>query len=162
MTHVHIHVHFTCTCRYTFYMFTPTLVKHTLVKHTLVKHTLVKHTLVEHTLVKHNPPIFSTKEKEILWNNQSKKTVKKQMWADVYEGERHAHWLTFSLFQSHKRPEWRKPRENVRWKRRELVVLKIKRAEWRSERESQASHSSASVYAGVCMCECAVCVCVYM
>ena len=107
------------------------------------------------TLVKHNTPIFSTKEKEILWNNQSKKTVKEQMWADVYEGERHANSLTSSLFQSHKRPERRKRQECAGWKRRELVFLKIKRAARRSERESGLTLSATSQLEGVCGCACA-------
>jgi len=81
---------------------------------------------------------------------QSEKTVKKYI--SAYEKGRETHTLTFSLPQVHKRPERRKRQESAGWKRRELVFLKIKRPERRSERESQASLSSASHHEDVCRC----------
>ena len=52
------------------------------------------------------------------------------------ERERRAHSITLTLSQAHERPKRRKVREYAFWKRREVVVVKTKHAESRSEGES--------------------------
>ena len=52
------------------------------------------------------------------------------------ERERRAHSITLTLTQAHERPERREVREYAFWKRREVVVVKTKHAESRTEGES--------------------------
>ena len=61
-----------------------------------------------------------------------------QMCAYCLEREKDAHTLNhfLTLSQAHERPERREVRENAFWKRREVVVVKTKHAESRTEGES--------------------------
>ena len=52
------------------------------------------------------------------------------------ERDKHTYTHLLSLYQAHKRPERRKVWEHAGWKIHQLVVLKIKVAESRSEKES--------------------------
>jgi hypothetical protein len=56
----------------------------------------------------------------------------------IAERERKTHTLNhfLTLSQAHERPERREVRENAFWKRREVVVVKTKHAESRTEGES--------------------------
>ena len=79
--------------------------------------------------------MFSHKEKEMGWNEQSKTTLQKKC-VQMSERDTHTHTHLLSLYQAHKRPERRKVWEHAGWKIHQLVVLKIKVAERRSEKES--------------------------
>ena len=54
----------------------------------------------------------------------------------IAESERDADSITLKISEVHERPERRKVREYAFWKSREVVVVKTKHAESRSEGES--------------------------